>query len=94
MVADAVIYHPAVDHYLKFVSTTGEQTDLLNCKVEVLTARSQGYSAEGTPRMYVPQCQRTFSGGPHQAGTGRSDRGCESGRARRTQPIADDARIV
>ena len=28
MVADALVYHPVVDHYLKFVATTGERNGM------------------------------------------------------------------
>lgn len=29
MVADAVVYHPAVAHYLRYVATTGKLVDVL-----------------------------------------------------------------
>jgi hypothetical protein len=40
MVADALIYHPTVSHYLKFVATTGTYT---------LTLRSQAPSIHPSP---------------------------------------------
>ena len=34
MVADALVYHPTVAHYLRFVATTGESQTLLHMTVE------------------------------------------------------------
>ena len=38
MVADAVVYHPAVAHYLRYVATTGTPVDVLIEPVLTLTA--------------------------------------------------------
>ena len=43
MVADALIYHPTVDHYLRFVATTGAGSSLPS-EISALTFESRSWS--------------------------------------------------
>ena len=40
MVADSLVYHPSVTHYLKFVATTGKTSSLLDTSIRRSVGRT------------------------------------------------------